>query len=257
MAEIQALMARYQEVLGRQQFVTADLDYQRLENLKPTLEHLASIKNSGITVFDLCRREHVFASYNFETLFGYDHDRIAAEGNAYFDSRVHPDDHLQLTAIGIHLLERMLVMEPHRRADFKIVNEYRILGRDDGYVRVIEQHQALEQDKHGNVWLGLSVLDLSPRQGLDAGLQSTLLNFKTGEVVNLIPDPGHQQVRLTQREREVLLLIQQGHLSKEISEMLSISVHTVNTHRQRILEKFDASNSIEAIQLASRLGLLD
>ncbi|MDR1880928.1 MAG: LuxR C-terminal-related transcriptional regulator, partial [Tannerellaceae bacterium] len=43
---------------------------------------------------------------------------------------------------------------------------------------------------------------------------------------------------------------------KEISNQLCISVHTVNTHRQRILEKLDVDNSLEAVKYASALGLL-
>jgi DNA-binding NarL/FixJ family response regulator len=53
-----------------------------------------------------------------------------------------------------------------------------------------------------------------------------------------------------------LQLVKDGRLSKEISEELHISVHTVNTHRQRILEKLDVDNSMEAVKYASELGLL-
>ena len=42
-----------------------------------------------------------------------------------------------------------------------------------------------------------------------------------------------------------------------LTPQLSISVHTVNTHRQRILEKLKAGNSLEAVRYASELGLLD
>jgi DNA-binding CsgD family transcriptional regulator len=45
--------------------------------------------------------------------------------------------------------------------------------------------------------------------------------------------------------------------SKEITKRLFISIHTVNTHRQWILEKLNVSNSYEAIQYAARLGLLE
>ena len=63
--------------------------------------------------------------------------------------------------------------------------------------------------------------------------------------------------RLSPRERRVLELVRDGLLSKEISEQLAISVHTVNTHRQRILEKLNAGNSMEAVRYAQRLGLLE
>jgi DNA-binding CsgD family transcriptional regulator len=251
-----ALQSRYMELLGRQQFVVEDLDYGKVDAYRSTLEHLAAIKNSGISVFDLHQKEHVFASYNFEALFGYDNARIAAEGSAYFDARIHPDDHVQLMAIGVEMIAFLLGTPATQVMDYKLVNEYRILNREGNYVRIVEQHQALELDRHGHVWLTLSVVDLSPRQGVDLGVESTLINFRTGEMVNPLSENIAGAVRLTAREREVLQLIQKGLLSKEISEVLSISVHTVNTHRQRILEKLNAGNSMEAVQLASRLGLL-
>ena len=58
------------------------------------------------------------------------------------------------------------------------------------------------------------------------------------------------------REREILRLIGRGKLSKEIADQLAISVHTVNTHRQRILEKLNVDNSMEAVRYASARGLL-
>lgn len=66
-----------------------------------------------------------------------------------------------------------------------------------------------------------------------------------------------KDVGLTPREINILQLIKDGLLSKEISEQLFISIHTVNTHRQRILEKLDVDNSMEAVKYASTLGLLN
>jgi DNA-binding CsgD family transcriptional regulator len=51
-------------------------------------------------------------------------------------------------------------------------------------------------------------------------------------------------------------MISDGKLSKEISWLLSISVHTVTTHQQRILEKFGPNNSIEAFRNARHKGLI-
>lgn len=61
---------------------------------------------------------------------------------------------------------------------------------------------------------------------------------------------------LSEREKEILRLIEQGKLSKEIAPLLSISIHTVNRHRQNILEKLRAQNSFEACQTARSLNLL-
>ena len=47
-----------------------------------------------------------------------------------------------------------------------------------------------------------------------------------------------------------------GLLSKEITGMLGLSVHTVNTPRQRILAKLNVNNSIEAVKCVTVLGII-
>ena len=121
------------------------------------------------------------------------------------------------------------------------------------YGGVIEQFQVLEFDRSGNIWLSLSILDVSPNQGTEGGVRSQLLNYRTGEV---FPLPTPEASSLSGREREILRLISRGKLSKEIADQLNISVHTVNTHRQHILEKLNADNSMEAVRYASARGLL-
>jgi DNA-binding CsgD family transcriptional regulator len=51
-------------------------------------------------------------------------------------------------------------------------------------------------------------------------------------------------------------MVKDGYLSKEISDKFDISVHTVNTHRRKVLGKLGANNSMEAVVFASKLGLL-
>lgn len=61
---------------------------------------------------------------------------------------------------------------------------------------------------------------------------------------------------LTKREIQVLGLIDGGSSSKEIADMLSISINTVSRHRQDILAKLRARNSTEACRAAKSLGIL-
>ena len=56
--------------------------------------------------------------------------------------------------------------------------------------------------------------------------------------------------------KEILLLIGEGLMSKEIAVRLGISVNTVNRHRQNILEKLSVDTSIEALNAAQAMGVL-
>ncbi len=62
--------------------------------------------------------------------------------------------------------------------------------------------------------------------------------------------------RLTAREREILKLIADGHTSREIADMLFISLKTVLGHRTKIMEKLDIHNRTELIKYAMRKGLV-
>lgn len=50
---------------------------------------------------------------------------------------------------------------------------------------------------------------------------------------------GSEQLPLTDREREVLSLIAEGLLNKQIADRLGIGVRTIETHRERIMRKLD------------------
>ena len=54
--------------------------------------------------------------------------------------------------------------------------------------------------------------------------------------------------RLSPRQKEVLQLISDGYNSKEIADLLSISDHTVITHRKNLMEKFEAKNTAHLIK---------
>ncbi|NOX55882.1 MAG: response regulator transcription factor [Planctomycetes bacterium] len=66
------------------------------------------------------------------------------------------------------------------------------------------------------------------------------------------PDDG-----LTKREREVLRLIADGYTSREIGEMLGISPHTVERHRQNTMAKLGLHSRAELIKYAIRKGLIE
>jgi len=62
--------------------------------------------------------------------------------------------------------------------------------------------------------------------------------------------------RLTVREREVLQLIAEGRKTREIAELLYISIKTVETHRAHIMNKLDIHSTAELTRYAIRKGII-
>ena len=68
-----------------------------------------------------------------------------------------------------------------------------------------------------------------------------------------VADPFDQ---LTAREREVLQMLAEGKVAKEIAGELDISVYTVAAHRGRIMKKLSLKSSTEIVRFAMRKGLI-
>jgi DNA-binding CsgD family transcriptional regulator len=68
--------------------------------------------------------------------------------------------------------------------------------------------------------------------------------------------PVFNQVSLSPRELEVIRLISQEYTNKEISDKLCISQRTVETHRDHILQKTNAKNSVGIIMYAYRNNII-
>lgn len=61
---------------------------------------------------------------------------------------------------------------------------------------------------------------------------------------------------LSPREIQIVQLIAKGFTAKEISKLLSLSTHTVYTHRKNVMRKLDLSSSSELVLYAVNKGLV-
>jgi DNA-binding CsgD family transcriptional regulator len=251
MREIERLFAEYQELVRSQELDERELDYAILERHMQLLEPLDQVGSACIAIFDMHKQTHSYLSRRFFELLDYDRAAIERDDIAYIDSRCHPDDLLILTRNGIEAMKHFISLPLERKREYKLVSEYRVRRTGGSYVRVIEQQQVLELDPRGNVWLALCLTEFSPNQDIASPATGSIVNYKTGEAFQV----GRSDL-LSSRETEILGLVKDGFASKQIAGQLSISIHTVNTHRQRIIEKLGVANSIEAVGYAQRLGLL-
>ena len=147
-------------------------------------------------------------------------------------------------AEGLHPDDRDLCIETYlksfsARQPFRM--EYR-LQRRDGEYRWVEDTGVprFEEDGHFAGYMG-SAFDVSAR--------------KRG-----IFTPDEEAVRmvfaLTERERQVLVLIAEGKSTKEAAAQLGISYKTADSHRSRILEKLGVHETASMVRYAIRSGLI-
>lgn len=88
----------------------------------------------------------------------------------------------------------------------------------------------------------------------DPSVASKALTGRVGEV------PGNAGLRtgdLSEREKEMLILVAWGYSNKEIAADLNLSVKTVETYRLRVNEKLALRSRAEIVQYALRQGWLN
>jgi DNA-binding NarL/FixJ family response regulator len=76
-----------------------------------------------------------------------------------------------------------------------------------------------------------------------------------GYVEKLVAEESADPASLTDREREVVQLYAEGHTTKQIADLLNLSVKTIETHRRHIMEKLNVTSIAELTKFAIREGL--
>ena len=165
-------------------------------------------------------------------------------------SHIHPDDLQEKHLQELRFFHFLKSVPEKKRPDYHLIHNIRMRDHSGRYVHILHRMFYIASHSNGSVWLSLCLYNFS----MDTSLSCTILNSADGQTLEL--EKQNCNDLLSDREREILQLINKGKMSKDIAQALSISVNTVNRHRQNILEKLQVNNSIEACRIAKELHLL-
>tara|TARA_R110002049_G_scaffold3161_4_gene24970 strand:- start:3940 stop:4710 length:771 start_codon:yes stop_codon:yes gene_type:complete len=192
-----------------------------------------------------------YISKNYHACLGLDPDDLKAQGMRYFWRRIHPDDiDAWLEALNT-LMEFTLSEIPEvKRKDANYTWNFRIKNADGIYVNIIQNTTPLAFDSAGKPVIGLAhytVLDANIKMEITASAK--LLNANNEYETIYFNNYSQKLLNegISNRERDVVRLLVLNQTSKEISEKLNISSHTVDTHRRNILKKLNISSTGELI----------
>jgi len=103
----------------------------------------------------------------------------------------------------------------------------------------------------------LSAIRITHRRGtfLDPSLAGTVVEEALGRKAR--PSKGDRPAdALSEREREVLRLVAQGHTNQQVADRLGLSVKTVETYRARLMDKLGLRSRADLVRYALSTGLL-
>jgi len=138
---------------------------------------------------------------------------------------------------------------------YKVQYDHRIRHANGHYIRILNQYIIIQHDAE-NVRTFVVQTDISHiKQDLKPVLSFIGIDgepsYMDVDVEDIFRINSHV---LTGRERDVLRELADGHNSLEISRILSISKHTVDSHRKNMLRKTNAGSTGEMIRMAYDKG---
>lgn len=192
-----------------------------------------------------------YISKNFNSCLGLDVAELSAKGMRYFWSRIHPEDiDIWLSALNSLMEFTIKDIPEDKRKNANYTWNYRFKNANGIYVNIVQNTTPLAFDSDMKPIIGLAhytVLDANIKMQITASAK--LLNANN-EYETLYFNNHSQKLLeggISNRERDVVRLLVLNNTSKQISEKLNISSHTVDTHRRNILKKLNISSTGELI----------
>ena len=201
-----------------------------------------------------------YISKNFKSCIGLDPLEMQSRGMRYFWSRIHPDDlENWLSALNMLMEFTMNSISEEDRSKANYTWNFRFKNADDVYVNIVQNTTPLAFDSQDKPIIGLAHYTvLHPEIKMPITATAKLLN-DNNEYETIYFNNVSQKLLsdgITNRERDIIRLLVLNFSSKEISEKLNISPHTVDTHRRNILKKLNISSTGELIGMMKMNKLL-
>lgn len=236
------------------------LDSTVIADCRRAVEAMTDVSDACAVITDAsCDRCYLYAG-RFGALMGInDGDRLSeildSSDEDLIYNRLHPEDLVDKRMLEYEFFKYVDTLDAGEKTAWRATCRIRLRDRGGEYRVVDNSTQILRLSPAGRMWLILCRYDLSPDQSVPEGIEPRIVSNVTGRVMALSFDKRRGRV-LTGREKEILYMIKEGRLSKQIAASLGISVHTVNRHRQNILDKLSVGNSVEAIMAATAMKLI-
>lgn len=213
-------------------------------------------------VVEPASHKYHFMGKQQEAVSGYTNEEVKSRGMEFLFTCLHPDDVIVLQEKVYPKISDTLSELSRIDNIKKTVTQfnYRFKIKSGVYYHFLEHLYVLEVDADGkpSLFLG-NIIVLEKNEAIpirltvkitqDNGLLGVVLSETYSSVTTGLEN-------ITPREIEILQNLATGKTSGKIGEELSISKHTVDTHRRNLLRKLGCKSVVELTKVAFRNGLL-
>jgi DNA-binding CsgD family transcriptional regulator len=198
-------------------------------------------------ILDVATATIEFTSPDIINVLGYSPKEFTMD---LFFKIIHPDDVSYFINFENKVVEFFFSLDVDKVFKYKVRYDFRLRKKGGEYIRILHQVITLQTTENGGVTksfgIHTDISELKP-EGIPTlsfiGMEGepSYLNIEVEKV--FIPT----KPLLTDREKEVLILIIHGKHSNKIAEILGLSKHTVLNHRRNILAKTNTTTTAALI----------
>lgn len=205
----------------------------------------------SILIIDIEQQKVLFAK-GFKNLFGYEDDTISLD---FVIENQHPDDSNLVRRVGMGTLNYAF-KNLTKSNSYSLLISYRRVRKDGSYIKILSHTSACETNENGSIKsLFIKYTDISFLDKTDL----VQWNFEMDDLnVSDFKNSIYQVHKdlFTEREVEIIKLIDNGFSNNEIAGKLFISKHTVATHRKHIFKKSRVHTVKELLFFCKNNGIL-
>lgn len=210
-------------------------------------ETMARIENSIVVVSDMMNKKSKIFQGAFADILGLS-ECDCMEENSIWEKIILtklPEAEFEAKVIAELRFFHYLKQKPKTKRNYYLITKLRFINKKDELIDVAHKMHYVYDESNDAIKYAVCVY--APLS-FDFKGRSMIVNSVTGTTEELTSSDLDKI--LSKREIQVLSLIAEGKKSMEIASLLNLSIHTINRHRQEILTKLQAKNSIEACRIA-------
>lgn len=237
----------------KEQEFQGEIDIQKLIDELASLSKTIGMKEGLVLAsFDYRNLSLAFFTGNVENLTGYPESIFRNKGIETTIAMTHPDDRTELLRFQKIVFEAFHSLTIPERHTFEFSYTTRWVHRNTmEVIWMTSKVRPYVIDEAGNFIMDLHIIVqlFTPPKTKNYDWNYSFTREDGSKIFVSKNSPIDKTVKLTTKERAIVDFILEGKESKEISEILNISINTVATHRKNILRKLGAKNVGEMVKI--------
>lgn len=235
--------------------ITAE-DYARARYYVQAADAIAKVAYESVYIIDYYAKNFMYVSPNPLFLCGFSAEEVKALGYNFYTTRV-PEEELdmllKINSIGFRFFNNQPIEE---RPLYSISYDFHIKNNEEN-VLINHKLTPLAMAPNGHMWLAVCYVSISNNSKpgnieIRKLGQSEYWRYDLEQEVWLSED----SVKLSDREKEVLLLSSQGLTEEEIAKRLHRSRNSIKSRKKAIFDKLGVRSISQAITFATNYKLI-